>query len=212
MVGKVRSHILGNAVGYVALFVALSGTAYAATSLPPGSVGTGQLKRGAVTRAKLAAHAVNGSKVAAHSLTGRQINAATLATVPRATAAVTASTAISATHAATADTATTATNAATASVATKLGSVTLVRTDGPALPSNQVESLTAFCLAGQQPIGGGGRADASNADDAIVSSRPAVPGNTTAPATGAALEGWQISVVNHSTTDIHPSAWVICAS
>jgi hypothetical protein len=209
MAGRLRSHIFGNAVGYVALFVSLSGAAYAAASLPPGSVGSTQLRRGAVTRSKIAAGAVNGSKVAAHSLTGRQINAATLATVP---GAETASTAISATHAATADTATTATSAATASTAARLGSVTLVEKDGPALAPNQAESVAAFCSPGQQTIGGGGRTDSSNTDDAIVSSRPAVPGNTALPGTGATLEGWQITALNHSTADIHPSAWVICAS
>jgi hypothetical protein len=39
-------------VGLVALFIALGGTAYAA-SLPRNSVGTKQLKRGAVTSAKV---------------------------------------------------------------------------------------------------------------------------------------------------------------
>lgn len=46
--GYLRQHH----VGFVALFVALGGTAYAA-SLPRNSVGTSQLKRGAVTSAKV---------------------------------------------------------------------------------------------------------------------------------------------------------------
>jgi hypothetical protein len=201
MARRLRSHVFGNVVGYVALFVSLSGVAYAATSLPPGSVGSRQLKRAAVTRTKLAAGAVNASKVAAYSLTGRQINAATLGTVPRA---ATAGTAISATSA------TSATEAGAAGTTARLGSVTLVRADGAAVAHNGVESVSAFCPAGEQAIGGGGRADASDSGDAIVSSRPTVPGNTTAPATGSTLEGWQVSVVNNSTTDIHPSTWVIC--
>jgi hypothetical protein len=192
MARRLRSHVAGNLVGYVALFVSLSGVAYAATSLPPGSVGSRQLKRAAVTRAKLAAGVVNASKVAANSLTGRQINAATLGTVPSAT------------------TAATATEAGAAGTATRLGSVTLVRADGAALAPNGVESESASCPAGEQPIGGGGRADASNPRDAIISSRPSVPGNTTEPTTGSTLEGWQVTVVNNSTTDIHPSTWVIC--
>ena len=47
------AHLPGNAVAYAALFVALSGTAYAATTLPANSVGTKQIKNGAVTGAKI---------------------------------------------------------------------------------------------------------------------------------------------------------------
>jgi hypothetical protein len=203
MADRLRSHIAGNFVGYVALFVSLSGVAYAATRLPPGSVGTAQLKRGAVTRSKLAAGAVSGSKVAKHSLTGAQINASTLGTVPSAASAATAGTATRATA---------ATYAGTANTAMRLGSVTLVRSDGAALTPHRSESVAAFCSAGQQTIGGGGRTDASNSVDAIVSSRPSVPGNAALPGTGATLQGWQVTVVNNSGTNIHPSAWVICAS
>jgi hypothetical protein len=72
---KLASHIRRNAVAYVALFVALSGTAAAATSvLPVNSVGTAQLKNGAVT----------GQKVANDTLTGANIKASTLGTVPNA--------------------------------------------------------------------------------------------------------------------------------
>jgi hypothetical protein len=58
MVGRARSHVRSNLVGYLALFVALGGTSYAAVALPHNSVGTEQLKNGAVT----------GSKVKTHSL------------------------------------------------------------------------------------------------------------------------------------------------
>lgn len=40
-------------ISLIALFVALGGTTYAATSLPRNSVGTKQLKKGAVTKAKI---------------------------------------------------------------------------------------------------------------------------------------------------------------
>ena len=42
------------AVAMLALLVALSGTAYAAVTLAPNSVGTAQLKNGAVTLTKIA--------------------------------------------------------------------------------------------------------------------------------------------------------------
>jgi hypothetical protein len=46
-------HLKGNMVGYIALFVALAGTSYAAVSLPAGSVGARALKNGAITAPKL---------------------------------------------------------------------------------------------------------------------------------------------------------------
>ena len=51
---KVLAHLRGNVVAYLALFVALGGTSYAAISIPRNSVGTRQLRNGAVTAAKLA--------------------------------------------------------------------------------------------------------------------------------------------------------------
>ena len=50
---KILNHVKANVVAYLALFVALGGTSYAAFSLPPGSVGSRQLKNRAVTAAKL---------------------------------------------------------------------------------------------------------------------------------------------------------------
>jgi len=49
----VISHLRSNAVGYLALFVALSGSSYAAVALPRNSVGPVQLKSNAVTSAKV---------------------------------------------------------------------------------------------------------------------------------------------------------------
>jgi hypothetical protein len=47
------SHLRHNAIGYLALFVAMGGTSFAAATLPAGSVGTSQLKRSAVVSAKV---------------------------------------------------------------------------------------------------------------------------------------------------------------
>ena len=49
----ILTHLRSNVVAYIALFVALGGTSYAAINLPAGSVGTRQLKNRAVTAAKL---------------------------------------------------------------------------------------------------------------------------------------------------------------
>ena len=50
-------------ISLAALFVALGGTTYAATSLPRNSVGTEQLKKNAVTAAKIRNRAVTASKI-----------------------------------------------------------------------------------------------------------------------------------------------------
>ncbi len=83
-------HLRANAIAYLALFVAMGGTTYAAIRLPANSVGTKQLRSGAVT----------GAKVAKDTLTGANINASTLGTVPAATNATHATTAASAAAAA----------------------------------------------------------------------------------------------------------------
>jgi hypothetical protein len=67
LAGHARRHV----IGYLALFVALGGTGYAAVQLPAGSVGARQLRNHAVITDKLADGAVDSSKVRAHSLLAR---------------------------------------------------------------------------------------------------------------------------------------------
>lgn len=75
MLHRLLVQVKNNAVAYVALFVALSGSAFAAAStLPKNSVGTAQLKNRAVT----------GAKVARGTLTGANIKSSTLGIVPNA--------------------------------------------------------------------------------------------------------------------------------
>jgi hypothetical protein len=69
MFHRLFTQVRNNAVAYAALFIALGGTALAASSaLPRNSVGTAQLKKRAVT----------GSKVALHTLSGANIKSSTL--------------------------------------------------------------------------------------------------------------------------------------
>jgi len=49
---RILNHLRANTVAYLALFVALGGTSYAAFSLPAGSVGTRQLKNHSITPIK----------------------------------------------------------------------------------------------------------------------------------------------------------------
>jgi hypothetical protein len=53
-----RRHLRRNAVAYLALFVALGGTSYAALRLPAGSVGNRQIRNQAVSAAKIAPGAI----------------------------------------------------------------------------------------------------------------------------------------------------------
>jgi hypothetical protein len=75
-------------VALIALFAALSGTAFAA--LGKNTVGSKQLKAKAVTAGKIANNAVTSAKVAKGSLTGEDINVNALGTVPSATSAASA--------------------------------------------------------------------------------------------------------------------------
>jgi hypothetical protein len=53
MTGKLVVHIRSNVVAYLALFIALGGTSYAAIKLPRNSVGSKQLRANAVTSGKV---------------------------------------------------------------------------------------------------------------------------------------------------------------
>jgi hypothetical protein len=100
---RIVKFMRNNTIAMIALFIALGGTASAAT-IAANSVGTKQLKKnavttakiknnavtsakiaaGAVTGAKLAAGAVTGDKIAAGAVTGDKVNASTLGKVPSA--------------------------------------------------------------------------------------------------------------------------------
>ncbi|MGI8557859.1 MAG: hypothetical protein ACR2ND_06070 [Solirubrobacteraceae bacterium] len=54
------AHARRNAIAYVALFVALGGTSYAAATLPDGSVGNQQLRNHSITPVKLDRNAIGG--------------------------------------------------------------------------------------------------------------------------------------------------------
>jgi hypothetical protein len=148
---RLRSQLtFANVTAVIALFVALGGGAYAATSLPKNSVGAKQIKANAVTSAKIKNGAVTAAKIAPGSIsnvaTADNANHATTAdsatragnaeTATRATSAETANrsataetatravTAESATRATTSDTATHADSATNADHATSAGSAT----------------------------------------------------------------------------------------
>lgn len=58
---RVTTHLRGNLVGWIALFVALGGTGYAAISIPRNSVGAAQIRNRSITPVKLNPSAIGGS-------------------------------------------------------------------------------------------------------------------------------------------------------
>jgi hypothetical protein len=76
-----------NVVATMALFLAISGSAIAASALTKNSVGSRQLKSKSVTTGKIANRAITGLKIANGTITGGNINMADLGTVPSAASA-----------------------------------------------------------------------------------------------------------------------------
>jgi hypothetical protein len=82
MRARLRPHLsFANVVSMLALFLALSGGAYALT-LPRNSVGPKQLKRNAVTGPKIKRGAVTSRKVKDHSLLEKDFRAGQLPAGP----------------------------------------------------------------------------------------------------------------------------------
>lgn len=104
-----------NVVASLALFIALGGASYAATTLPKNSVGTAQIQAEAVRTGKVADDAVTGSKLAQ----GVRERLMPVGGTPATT--TTASTPASVKHAETADVAATATKADSATYADSAG-------------------------------------------------------------------------------------------
>jgi hypothetical protein len=73
MIHRLTTHVRGNAVGYLALFVALGGSSYAAVSLAPGSVRSAALAKHAVTHAKLANQSVTSTNIANRTITSQDL-------------------------------------------------------------------------------------------------------------------------------------------
>jgi hypothetical protein len=117
MFGHIRAH----AVGYLALVVALSGTAYAAGGH---GIDGRQIRRNSIPGNRVRPGSLTGNRLSAGTITGRQVDEASLGTVPSASHAQSADSAGSADRAATAtraDSAATADRAATAADAEALG-------------------------------------------------------------------------------------------
>jgi hypothetical protein len=128
-----------NTIALLALFVALSGTTYAAANvvLPKNSVGAKQLKKNAVTNTKIAKNAVTGSKIKL-STVGKVPSAA------NADHATAADSATNATHATSADSATNATNATNAGNANTVGGQKITKVQWKVPPSTATQTILSL--------------------------------------------------------------------
>jgi hypothetical protein len=83
---KLRQHATyANVMSTIAVFMALGGVGWAATTLAPNSVGTRHLKNKAVTSPKIKSKAVGGTHIKADTINGAHVKEAQLGTVPSAT-------------------------------------------------------------------------------------------------------------------------------
>jgi hypothetical protein len=125
MTRRFRRFLRRNTIALLALFIALSGTTFAAANivLPKNSVGTKQLKKNAVTSVKIKNNQV----------TGADVKESSLGKVPSAANADHATSADNATHATSADNATHATSADNATHATSADSAAPTGNAGGAL-------------------------------------------------------------------------------
>jgi hypothetical protein len=75
---RIVAHLRSNVIGYLALFVALGGSSYAAVRLAPGSVTARAIAPRAVTHAKLASNSVGAANVVNGSLTNADLKPGTI--------------------------------------------------------------------------------------------------------------------------------------
>lgn len=170
---RVLAYVQNHHLGLIAIFIALTGTAYAAQKAPKNSVVSKSIAKGAVTNPKLAPNSVDGSKIADGSLTGADINAASLGVVPNAG------------HATSADTATSAAKATQADNSDRLGGAAASSyLKGADVPGGQLAgTYAAPALSGS----GGGTAGAQAVPQEGCSAGSAVSGpsvTVTVPASG----------------------------
>jgi hypothetical protein len=163
----VRRHLsFANVVACLALFVALGGSAYAASQINGNeivkhSIGGGKLKNETITS----------KQVKKGSLNSSVINLSSLGTVPSAQTAVTATTAQTATSASTASSATTASTANTASTATRATSSETADSATNAGHANSADSATTASHA--DTAGDAETVDGESAEELTVSCPPA---------------------------------------
>jgi len=178
VVGYLRRHH----IGLLALFFALSGTAYAAT-LPRNSVGNAQLKRNAVTSTKVR----NGSLLRADFRAGQ---------LPRGPAGPRGLTGATGPAGPTGPTGPAGRNAVT--------SITVRDSAGASIATGATATQTVLCAPGEVAVSGGGFTANGNAE---LTDSFSIQATATAPPTG-----WEVDYRNDQAAADTVFAEVICAT
>jgi hypothetical protein len=190
---------------YMALFVALGGTSYAAVKLPKNSVGANQIRAGGVGSSEIKNRSIRKVDIKASDLplasTGAQGPAG-----PQGPKGADGANGTNGTN---------GTNGAAGATGTVGAATTAFFRAATDLADNTNASYSVFCPAGKQAIGGGGRGDDTLSEQTILTNtRPAISSsNTEPPLAGQGFTGWRITVVNPtggSATGIKPEVWVVC--
>jgi hypothetical protein len=192
MLAVFRSHLtFANVVSLMALFVALSGGAYALT-VPKNSIGARQLKKNAVTGAKIGKNAVTASKVKDGSLLTNDFKAGQIPAGPSGLQGLRGERGMTG-----------------ASGATNV----VVRLGAPeSIGSGSQLSLTVDCQPGERAVGGGAAPPAGTTNDAarIIYSTPTTGGGNSG--NGGIPNGWNTRVFNGAAQSQNAVPRVICAS
>ncbi len=173
-----------NVTSLLALFVALGGTAYAAVSLPAGSVGTAQLQKGAVTSGKI----LDGT------LKVQDFKDGTLQQGPAGPRGAAGA-------------------AGAAGPAGTIKATTTVVTSNTSIPGTSTGYATATCPTGQQAIGGGTDTDNVGLMYMMASS-PIIDGTTLDGVTDGQhgpATGWRVFVRNGDAVPRGIKVVAICA-
>ncbi len=196
---QLRKHLtVANVLSCVALFMALSGAAYAATAMLPkksvktthlangsvttlklrgGAVTTLKLRNGAVTGAKIAPGAVGSSQIANGAVRSGQLGGGVVTEAKLKNGAVTEDK-LGANSVATGKIQDGAVSAAklSASLSGQLVKNVSYVTEASGIIPIDYEKLTADCPSGKQAVGGGARLVGETKKVALIESAPAVDG------------------------------------
>lgn len=229
MFRRLWSHVGRQPVAYLALFVALGGTSYAAVQVPKNSVTSKQVKNNTLKSADLKnGKGVRGIDVASDSLGGAAIAESSLGEVPaaaRASVAANAENAVNAANAANAQHATTATNSDNAQSAANAGlldgfdstaflkgaNVNLRFAINDDVPAGGTSLSEVQCEPGEKVLGGGGRFIPSISSDVLVYSSPVRSNGEPATSTSHVATGWEVRAKNGAASPIDLYAYAICA-
>lgn len=187
---RLRKHLtFGNAIACMALFVALSGVAYAAKAtltknqvkaknIAKEAVTAPKLKNGGVISAKLATNSVINSKIANGAVTSGKIANSAVTAARLANQSVTTGKlgAEAVAGGKLGKEAVSADKLSASLLAQLVRNVTYVNAESPT-NNEGAKTVTALCPAGKQAIGGGARVNGELEEIALTGSNPFVGGN-----------------------------------